>query len=146
VSSYTFAINIAAPREQVFRLWTNLERAPEWIEGLAGYTDVSGPADQVGTTYTVRFGSWSTSTTTVLESQPPRYIRVKFGNWFLRGEQAAAFDETPKGTRLSQTFKTKGIIPAITARIFAIGSYRGSFRGELEIFRQICEREAAAAR
>jgi hypothetical protein len=31
------------------------------------------------------------------------------------------------------------------ARIFATGSYRGSFRGELEAFRNLVEREAAHA-
>ncbi|MEO6350947.1 MAG: SRPBCC family protein [Candidatus Limnocylindrales bacterium] len=144
MSTYTFVIDIAADRDAVFALWTNLERAPEWIEGLAGYEDVSGPADQAGTTYTVRFGSWSKSRTNVLESEPPRYLRVKFGNWFLRGEQSATFETSSTGTRLTQTFKTVGIIPAITARIFASGSYKGSFRGELETFKNICEREAAS--
>jgi uncharacterized protein YndB with AHSA1/START domain len=145
VPEYEFTVDIAAPREQVFKLWTDLDRAPEWIEGLAGYSDVSGPPDAVGTSYTAKFGEWSTSITTVVEADPPRYIRVKFGNWFLRGEQSATFGETPAGTRLTQLFRTEGLIPAITARIFASGSYKGSFRGELETFRKICEREAAAA-
>jgi hypothetical protein len=40
---------------------------------------------------------------------------------------------------------TEGIVPAIVARVFASGSYRGSFRGELDSFRKICESEARAA-
>ena len=104
-------------------------------------TDVSGPTDRPGTTYLVHFGTWSKSPSTIVEAMPPRFIRTKFGTWLLRGEQTATFEETPAGTRLIQTFDTEGVIPAITARIFGLGSYKGSFRGELEHFKQICERE-----
>ena len=142
MSRYTFVLDINAPREQVFDLWTNLDRSPEWIEGMAGVSDVSGPVDQVGTTYVTRFGNWAKSLTTVIDAERPSRFRVKFGNWLLRGENGATFEERDGGTRLTQTFDTVGIIPAITARIWASGSYKGSFRGELNTFKEICEREA----
>jgi uncharacterized protein YndB with AHSA1/START domain len=144
MSRYTFVVDIKAPRDQVFDLWTNLDRAPEWIGGMAGVSDVSGPVDQAGTTYVTRFGNWAKSLTTVVDAERPSRFRVKFGNWLLRGENAATFEETSTGTRLTQTFDTVGIIPAISARIWATGSYKGSFRGELETFKKICEREARA--
>jgi uncharacterized protein YndB with AHSA1/START domain len=137
-------VEIDAPREQVFALWTNLERSREWIRGMAGVSEVSGPTDQAGTTYNVHFGSWSTSTSTIIEAERPRFIRVKFGTWLLRGEQSALFEDVKGRTRLTQMFVTAGVIPAIAARIFATGSYQGSFRGELNHFKEICEREAAA--
>ncbi len=141
MASYRFEIDIAAPRDRVFSLWVDLDRAPEWIGGLAGYTDVSGPPDEAGTTYVARFGSWSSSLSTVLAAERPRYIRVAFGSWLLRGENVATFEEIETGTRLNQEFRVRGIVSRVMARIFATGSYRGSFRGELETFRQICERE-----
>ncbi|HYI21269.1 MAG TPA: SRPBCC family protein [Candidatus Limnocylindrales bacterium] len=141
MARYRFEIDIAAPRERVFSMWVDLDRAPEWVEGLARYTDVSGPPDEAGTTYVARFGSWSSSTLTVLEAERPRYIRVALGSWLLRGENIANFEEVERGTRLIQEFDVRGIIPRIAGRIFATGSYRGSFRGELETFKQICERE-----
>jgi hypothetical protein len=49
-------------------------------------------------------------------------------------------------TRVTQTFETVGIVSAVTARIFAAGSYRGSFQGELEAFARIAEAEADRAR
>ena len=143
MSRYTFVLDIKAPRELVFELWTNLDRAPEWIGGMAGVSDVSGPVDQVGTTYVTRFGNWAKSLTTVVDAERPSRFRTKFGNWLLRGENGATFEQVGAGTRLTQTFETQGVIPAITARIFATGSYKGSFRGELETFKKICEREAA---
>jgi uncharacterized protein YndB with AHSA1/START domain len=141
---HTITVDIAAPREQVFALFTNLERAPEWIEGMAGVSDVSGPADQAGTTYVNHFGTWATSVTTVLAAERPRHHLTKFGNWLLRGENEATFDEIDGGnaTRLTQEFRTNGIIPAIASWIFAHGSYKGSFRGELNTLKAICEREA----
>jgi uncharacterized protein YndB with AHSA1/START domain len=140
---YTFVVDINAPRDRVFDLWVDLDRAPEWIEGLSRITDVSGPTDQAGTSYVVHFGKWSTSTTTILEAERPRFIRSRFGNWLLRGEQSVQLEEIDSRTRLTQTFTTNGIIPAIVARIFASGSYKGSFRGELQTFKEMCEREAA---
>jgi hypothetical protein len=139
---YIFVVDINAPREQVFDLWINLDRAHEWIEGMAGVSDLSGPVDQAGTTYVTRFGSWAKSLTTVVDAERPNRFRVKFGNWLLRGENGARFEEVDTGTRLTHTFDTVGIIPAITARIWASGSYKGSFRGELNTFKEICEREA----
>ena len=52
MATYRFCVDIAAPREQVFALWTNLDRMPEWIGGMKDVIDLSGPVDQVGTTYT----------------------------------------------------------------------------------------------
>jgi uncharacterized protein YndB with AHSA1/START domain len=142
MATHEFTIDINAPREQVFDLWVNLDRASEWIEGMAKVTDVSGPPDKAGTTYMTHFGSWATSQTTILEAERPRHHRTKFGNWLLRGENEATFHETESGTRLTQVFRTKGVVPAISSWIFSRGSYRGSFRGELITFKSICEREA----
>ena len=43
--------------------------------------------------------------------------------------------------KLVQDLHIKGIVPRIAARIFASGSYQGSFRGELEAFKALAERE-----
>lgn len=71
-------------------------------------------------------------------------VDTRFGNAVLRGETRVTFESTPNGTRLTQEFRTVGMIPAIAARIFAIGSYSGSFRGELNECVRIAEREALA--
>ena len=141
MGTYRFDVDIAAPPERVFDLWTNVERAHEWIEGISRVSDVSGPPGQTGTRYTLWFGGMA-SPSEILEADRPRSIRTRFGNRMLRGETHVTFEPTPAGTRLTQEFRTQGIIPAIAARIFAIGSYMGSFRGELNAFVRIAEREA----
>jgi uncharacterized protein YndB with AHSA1/START domain len=138
MGEYRFTIHVAAPPEHVFELWTNLERAKEWIGGLSKFTDVSGPLDQVGARYVAWFGSMA-SPTEVIAVERPRLFRTRFGNRMLRGENEATFEPDGEGTRLTQTFRTEGLIPAIAARIFATGSYKGSFRGELAHFGRIAE-------
>jgi uncharacterized protein YndB with AHSA1/START domain len=142
---YTFTIRIDAPPEVVFDLWTNLDRMQEWVKGMTGVEDRRGPIDQVGSSYVVRFGPVR-SRTEVIEVERPHRFGTKFGNWYLRGRNLTTLEPDGSGTRLTETFETEGLIPAIMARIWASGSYEGSFRGELEHFGRLAEAEARAAR
>ena len=144
MARYTLSTHVAAPPEHVFALWTNLDRMREWVGGVTGVSDVSGPLDQVGTTWVVHFGPVK-SPTRILEVDPPRRFVTAFGSWVLRGRSAATFSPEGDGTRLTQEFETVGRISAVSAWIFSRGSYQGSFRGELETFARIAEREAASA-
>ena len=82
------------------------------------------------------------SPTEVLEAERPRRFATRFGNWLLRGRSSATFEPDGDGTRVTQKFETVGWIPAVSSWIFSRGSYEGSFRGELEKFARIAEREA----
>jgi uncharacterized protein YndB with AHSA1/START domain len=141
VARYTITTHVEAPPEHVFALWTNLERIGEWVGGVTAVSDVSGSLDQAGTTDVVHFGPMK-SPTEVLEVERPRLFATKFGNWILRGRSSARFEPDVDGTRITQTFETVGLIPAISSWVFSRGSYEGSFRGELEKFVRIAEREA----
>ncbi len=140
MGTHRFSVRVDARPESVFDLWINLDRAHEWIGGLKGFTDVTGPVDQVGTRYTARFGPMS-SPTEVLDVERPRVFRTRFGSRLLAGESSATFEPEGDGTLLTQEFTTRGVIPAVAAWIFSIGSYRGSFRGELNKFASIAGRE-----
>jgi uncharacterized protein YndB with AHSA1/START domain len=131
----------AAPPERVFDLWIDLDRMKEWVGGVTKVTDVSGPVDRVGTTYIVRFGKMK-SPTTVLEAERPRRFKTRFGNWIMRGVNTTTFEPEGDGTRIVEDFQTEGLTSAIVARIFALGSYKGSFQGELNDFARLAEREA----
>lgn len=140
MARYRFTVHLRVPPEQVFDLWTNLDRAHEWIGGLTRITDVTGALDQVGAQYTAWFGSMP-SRTEVLEVDRPRFFGTRFRSRLLAGESRATFEPEDGGTRLTQEFVTEGLISGMAARIFATGSYRGSFRGELNKFVRIAERE-----
>jgi carbon monoxide dehydrogenase subunit G len=139
---YRSIAHVAAPPDRVFDLWTDLDRFKEWIGGVTGVTDVSGPLDEAGTRYTVLFGGMQ-SPTEVLEVERPHLIRTRFGNRVLKGETVATFAPDGAGTLLTQELRTEGLISAVMARIFATGSWRGSFQGELNTFAALAERDAA---
>lgn len=141
MAEHRLTIDIAAPPERVFALWMDLDRMTEWVGGVTRVTDVTGPTDVAGTRYTVWFGPMR-SPTEILEVDRPHHVRTRFGNLILKGESDVRLDPMPDGTRLTQVFRTRGAVSAIAARLFATGSYEGSFRGELEKFRGIVEREA----
>ena len=140
---HRFVVQVRAPREQVFDLWTDLDRAHEWTEGLTRITDVTGPITTAGTRYTAWFGRMR-SPSEILQVDRPRLMKTRFGSWLLRGVQLATFEDDGHGTRLTQEFWTKGIVSAVMARVFAFGSYKGSFEGELESFARLAEREAGS--
>lgn len=145
MAHYTISTHAKAPVEAVFELWTDVSRMGEWVGGVTGVTDVSGPIDRLGTRYVVHFGPVK-SPTEVIDVERPVRFATRFGSWVLRGTSSAIFEPDGDGTRIVQEFQTIGRISAISSWIFSRGSYEGSFRGELEKFARLVEREAAAAR
>ena len=140
---YTFTTHVAAPIDAVFDLWTNLGRMREWVGGVTRVTDISGPIDRVGTRYTTWFGSMK-SPTEVIEAERPRLFATRFGNMLLKGTNRTILEPDGHGTRMTETFETIGVVSAIMARLFAAGSYKGSFRGELEAFAKLAAEEGQA--
>jgi uncharacterized protein YndB with AHSA1/START domain len=130
----------AAPPERVFDLWTNLDRMKEWVGGVAKVSDVSGPVDRVGTRYVVWFGPMK-SPTVVLEAERPRSFKTRFGSWLLCGTNSTTFEAEGAGTRITEELVTEGWVSAITSRLFGMGSYKGSYQGELNEFAKLAERE-----
>ena len=145
MANYTISTLVAAPIEHVFDLWIDVQRMGEWVGGVTGVTDVSGPIDRLGTTYVVHFGPVN-SPTEVIDVERPRRFATRFGSWVLRGTSSATFEADGHGTRITQEFQTVGRISAISSWIFSRGSYEGSFRGELEKFARLAERESATRR
>jgi hypothetical protein len=41
--------------------------------------------------------------------------------------------------------RTEGLVSEITSRLFSMGSYKGSYQGELNDFARLAEREAGKA-
>ena len=140
MASFRMTVDIDAPQERVFDLWTDLDRMAEWVGGVTGVTDVTGPVDQAGTRYVVRFGRMSSPTEVLVADRPSRF-QTRFGNRILRGEAETTFEEVDGRTRLVEAFEIQGFIPNLTARVFGTGSYKGSFRGKLNAFKAIVERE-----
>jgi hypothetical protein len=148
VGRYTYTIEIDAPPELVYELWTDLDLMKTWVGGVTKVSSPTGPMDQVGTRYTVYFGK-ARSETEIVEVDPPRLYMTRFGNVYLRGTnrtEIGPVDTRGERARITQTFVTEGFLPGIVGWIFGHGSYRGSFLGELRHFGRIAEAEAAKRR
>jgi uncharacterized protein YndB with AHSA1/START domain len=143
MATYRVSLLIGAPPDRVFDAFMDLDRMHEWVGGVTGVTDLTGPVDRAGTRYTVHFGPMA-SPTQILEVERPRHVRTRFGNLLLKGESTATFEDEAGGTRLTQEYRTRGIVSPIMARIFATGSYKGSFRGELDSLRQLILQDEGA--
>ena len=142
VGRYTYRIEVDAPQDLVYELWTDLDLMKTWVGGVSKVSPPTGPMDQAGTRYTVYFGK-ARSETEIVEVDPPRLFMTRFGNVYLRGTNRTEIE--PAGARqsvITQTFVTDGFLPAIVGWIFGHGSYRGSFLGELRHFGRIAEAEA----
>lgn len=146
MSQYVFSVDVAAAREPVFDLWVNVDRMPEWTEGLTRVADLTGQPGQAGTRYTVSFGRTAGSVET-LAAERPRSVRWRVKAGRLTAEISAAFEAVEAGgarTQMTQTITTSGVLGWVWARVLATGSFRGSFRGELMRFAKICERDQIA--
>jgi len=153
MARFEFGITVDAPTERVFDLWTNLDRAPEWLVGLSKVTDRTGAGDQAGSSYVMWF-SGRPATVTVLEAERPRRIRSRLGGGIFKGTTEARFEPEGGGmpgsgdaaaggrTRITQWFEPEPGFPTVMAWIFSKGSWKGSFKGELKTFKSIVEREA----
>jgi len=144
MARFEFGTTVKAPPETVFDLWTNLDRLPEWLVGLSKVTDRTGPLDQPGSSYVLWF-SGRPARVEVLEVERPRRIRSRLGGGIFMGTTEARFEPEGAGTRITQWFEPDGLGHTIAAWIFSKGSWKGSFRGELNTFKNIAEREATAA-
>ena len=145
---YTYTIEVEAPRELVYQLWTDLDLMKTWVGGVSKVSEPSGPMDRAGTRYTVFFGK-ARSETEIVEVESPRLFMTRFGNVYLRGTnrtELVPVDASGNRTRITQTFVTEGFLPGIVGWIFGHGSYRGSFLGELRHFGRIAEAEAERRR
>ena len=137
---HRFKVAIAAPPEVVFDLYTNVDRMHEWTGGVTGVADVSGPLTKAGASYVVHFGRMS-SPTRVIDVARPRRFLTEFGNAVLRGRNEATFEPDGAGTMMTLELRTRGPVAGLVGRIFSIGSWKGSFRGELGRFARIAEQE-----
>jgi hypothetical protein len=101
----------------------------------------------------------------VLEAERPRRIRSRLEGGIFKGTTEARFE--PAGdatgatagaagaagsagaaggrTRITQWFEPEAGFPTVMAWIFSKGSWKGSFKGELNTFKSIVEREARDA-
>jgi uncharacterized protein YndB with AHSA1/START domain len=140
-----YSIWIDASPDRVWDVFTNLERIPDWQTGDPCVIEVSGPGDEVGTTYTVRRGP-GTGRTIVTEAVRPTIYASRTDAYLgLSFDLTATLRPDRSGTTLTlraDTHWPRGL--RLLGRIveFAFLNQREANR-ELERLKVLLEAEAA---
>ena len=71
------ALSIGGRRGNRSLIWTDLDRASEWIEGLTRITDMTVQVTTAGTSYVAWFGRMR-SPSEILQVDRPRLVRTRF--------------------------------------------------------------------
>ena len=141
---HTNSQHIDAPPEVAFDLWTNLDRQREWIGGVTDVVDVTGPAGRrrddlhgdVRPHEEPNAGPGGRAPATL--RGPFRQLDPPWPEQRdVRARRRRNAHHRPPGHR--------GLFPAIMAWIFSLGSWKGSFRGELAHFARLAEIDARRA-
>jgi uncharacterized protein YndB with AHSA1/START domain len=96
------SIDIAAPPERVFDIYTDLRRLSEW-QGQPGLKGTEGAFDRPGANFVIHYGGPLTLRGTVLAAQRPSLHRVRAREMagLVTCQTTARFDPAEGGTRLT---------------------------------------------
>jgi uncharacterized protein YndB with AHSA1/START domain len=96
------SVDIAAPPERVFDIYTDMRRLAEW-QGQPGLKGTEGALDQPGADFVIRYSGPFTLRGTVLAAQRPALHRVRARELagFVNCQTTARFDPANGGTRLT---------------------------------------------
>ncbi len=158
MATYRFSAHAnLLPVEALF-LWADLDRVTEWMEGVTRVSDVAGRPDRPDFTlpgrrlplvispesrYTLWFGRRPVRVEVLWLADPrsTSAYRTRLDGSFRRGEILVTFEPEDGGSTVILEVRTDGLLPGIAGRLLAIGSYRGSFRGQLRSFARLAERD-----
>lgn len=135
---------IRAEPEDVWRIYVDPSRIPEWQTGSPVIQNVTGPGDKPGTSYTSR-RSPGVARTTVIDAEPPRRLVTRTAAYAgLRLDLTSHLKPEREGTRLdlhAETHWPRGLRLLGKVVELAILS-RTEGRKELDNLKALIEREA----
>jgi uncharacterized protein YndB with AHSA1/START domain len=140
-----YTVQIGAPLEQVYALYTNLENIPKWFPDAIRVENVSASMTTPGARFTIRFQGRPNAVEEVLEVVPNKLHRRKFtqaqnrvGAW---GVAAIHFRAIEGGTEVEEQVEF-GFLPSFLAPIMSAlldTQARTAICSELEAFKVFAE-------
>ena len=106
MSQHSYSIWIAAPPTEVWNVYTDLNRSPDWQTGNPKVIDVTGPGDHEGAKYTVKRGPSSARTEVVTADSPLMHVTRTEAYFGLCFELTTHFVATNGGTELQLRLDT----------------------------------------
>jgi uncharacterized membrane protein len=142
-----YAVQIGAPLEQVYALYTKLENIPKWFPNAVAVEDATASMNTPGARFTIRFQGRPSAFEEVLEVIPNTLHRRKFtqaqngvGAW---GVAAIHFRVAGDKTEVEEQVEF-GFLPRFLAPILSTllnRQARSAIRSELEAFKVFAEKQ-----
>jgi uncharacterized membrane protein len=141
--------HIGAPIEDVFELFIDAKRWPEWMAGSTEVKEITGPPDQVGTRIrdvSTFMGRQMESWTEVIEVERPRLYRLATEGAGMKGR--GTFRLVPAGEGTDVEVETEYELPAgflghIADRLFLEKAMERQTRHSAENFKALAEAKVA---
>jgi uncharacterized membrane protein len=141
----TYSVQVNAPLEKVYALYTTLENIPKWFPDATGIENVSASMTTLGAKFTIRFNGRPNANEEVLEVILNKLHRRKFmqaqngvGAW---GVAAIYFRVVDDKTEVEEQVEF-GFLPGFLAPILSAlldRQARAAIRSELEAFKIFAE-------
>jgi len=144
------ALLVALEPEPARELWTDLERWPAFVEGIARVVEVRGPwpAEGAQVTWQSIPGGRGRVSEQVVESSPRRFV-TRVSEQALHGTQTASFAEADGGARLDLSLEyelaQRGPLTALSDALFIRRALRDALRRTLRRFAAEADEVAEAA-
>ncbi len=141
-----YSVQINAPLDQVYALYTNLENIPKWFPNATQVENVSASMTTPGATFTIRFQGRPSAFEEVLEVLPNKLHRRKFtqaqngvGAWGLAAIHFRVVnDKTEVEEQVEFGFLPRFLAPMMSALLDR--QARAAIRSELEAFKVFAEK------
>lgn len=144
------SIDIDAPLEVCWALNADAARLTEWNKSILEVRDVSGPLDQVGTTYTgvvKAMGRKFDGRNEVIAVEPMKSIETAgSGVGGAKAKVHVDFARRGQGTRVTVTIDYElpgGLFGGIAEKLFATRQLEGDLRASNAGFKALAEKDAA---
>jgi uncharacterized protein YndB with AHSA1/START domain len=150
VGEVRFTSEVSAPVAEVFEVHVDGQRIPAWFPGVRAIEEVTGPLDEVGTTYRLRFSRYVAGRCEVVSVDPPHsHARTWDSRPFGSSGRATMrfFEADPDRTRIDfhATYdlpfgplgRLVGRLPVVRRRA------ERSMRQEIDSFADFVERKGA---
>lgn len=141
-----YSVQINAPLDQVYALYTDLKNIPSWFPDAKSVENVSASMTTPGAGFTIRFQGRPNAVEEVLEVIPNKLHRRKFtqaqngfGAW---GVATIHFRAVNGGTEVEEQVEF-GFLPRFLAPIMSAlldHQARAAIRSELEVFKVFAEK------
>ncbi|MEX1171665.1 MAG: SRPBCC family protein [Chloroflexota bacterium] len=142
MSPYTAVVDVPAPLERTFAVFTNATRFSQWQALAVWAFEQSGPLDQPGSSVRIDHGPGMKRTMTILDADPPHRLRYRQQGMGFDDINDVRFETNADGTRVTASTELRVAGGPVGRLLERLGrrSSRGEYQAELDRFSSVVAR------